>query len=259
MSRDTPAAVLVDSSGNQAKYFLQGSDYVVGARAILYDYAGNALVTDEIDSTRCLATSAALRDGSRNALESMLDNAGNRRLKVNADFPPGQPVLLGNRMPDDPADIVRDYCRNGDSDDMTVDGSSTPVSFTYEADASDDLHLYEVRFALGAQNIYFYGDKFADQPALTNGVQVLATYNNGSGPLQLANILINEDFGMFPSPGNVILNNTGPKDIWFIGLFLGGGVYLKAGSSDKIEIKIRDDLSATAYTTFKAQVFGIKE
>lgn len=256
---DSPAAVLVDSSSNEAKLYTQGSDYVLGTRAILYDSAGNPLVTDEIALTRCLATSAALFDGSRNALESVLDISGNRRLRVNADFPPGQPILLGNKMPDDPALIHRDYVRNGGSNDMAVDGSTTPVSFTYDADSTDDLHLYELRFALGAQNIYFYGDKFGDLNALTNGVQVNLTYNNGSGPLEVANIQINEDFGMFPSPGNVILNNTGPKDIWFIGLFLGGGVYLKAGTSDKVEVKIRDDLDTVAITTFKAQVFGIKE
>lgn len=205
---------------------------------------------------------AILYDDAGNPI-NVLNDGGIIRLQVQAKFPPGQSVLVGNEMPTDPTNIVRQYMQTGGSaSDMKVDGSTTPVEFTYSADPTNDIRIYEVRFILGTQNIQFDGASFGSRTALTNGVLINIASNNGTVDSDVANLQISEDLLMFPSPANVILNNTGPKDILVAGILLGGGPILKAGTSDKVTVTVRDDLTlggAGELQTFKAQVFGVKQ
>jgi len=200
---------------------------------------------------------AILYDSSGNAIDSVLDDNAVRRLEVNTNFPPGQSIIIGTQIPPDLREIVRAFVLNGASDDLAVDGSTTPVAFDYDADSVDDIAVYEVRFIFGAQDIIFDGVSFGPLSALTNGLKLDITFDNGV-TFEAANVKTNEDLLMFPSPGNSILNNTGPKDILVMGMFLGGGPILKAGTSDRVRVTVRDDLDSNSISVLKAQVFGVK-
>lgn len=198
-----------------------------------------------------------VHDGSGNAITSEADGSL-RRLHVEARFHPGQSIIIGNNISPDLGLIVRHYLEtSGGSSSMKVDGSVTPVIFSFDADATYDIELYELRFIMGCQDILFEGNKFASRDELANGVKVDVIHNNGTST-EIANITINEDLLMFPTPANYILNNTGPKDILVMGLSLGGAPRLVAGSSDQVKVTIRDNLDISPMATFKAQVFGLK-
>jgi hypothetical protein len=228
-----PASILYDENGNPVGVILDGSIYRLQTEA-----------------------KAHVHDGSGNAITSKVDGSY-RRLSVEAKFPPGQSVIIGNAITPNLSNVVRTYVTNGSSNTMKVDGSVTPVVFTFDASETYDIELYEIRFLFGAQDILFDGDKFASKAALTNGLLVEVIHANGISS-EIANIKINEDLLFFPTPANYILNNTGPKDILVMGISLGGAPILKAGTDDKVKITVRDDLDETEIATLKAQVYGIK-
>jgi len=220
---------------------------------------GDATNPLRIDPTGTTKQPTNIHDGAGNALESLVDDAGDRRLRVQSNFPPGQSILLGNQMPQTLSYIRREYALNGSSNDLRVDGSTTPVEFTFDAHASFDYSLYEVRFIFSCQDIIFDGASFGPVATLPNGMKLEVTYNNGLETALMALIKINEDLLMFPSPANAILNNTGPKDILVMGMFYGGGPVLKGGTSDNVKITIQDDLTSNSINTLKAQIFAVRE
>jgi len=198
------------------------------------------------------------KDGT--GITSQADGASIRRLHVHAEMKPGSAILIGNNMPANPEDIVRKYLADsGGATSMKVNGAVVPVVFTFPANATRNIATYELRFVIGTQDIIFDGASFGSKSALTNGVLVELVCNGGT-TVELANLKINEDLLMFPSPANAVLNNTGSKDILVMGLFLGGGPILNANTADKMKITIRDDLTGGGtgeLSTFKCQGFGV--
>jgi hypothetical protein len=277
----SPGAILYDASGNAVSVIQDGSVYRLRTQAKLDTGHGlateskqDSLLTElqakaDLTETQPVlaaqgtkgagsnAWPSALYDVAGNPIDSYLDDAGDRRLRVEANFPPGLSIIIGNGIPEDLGDIVRKYALNSGSSDLRVDGSTTPVEFTYPCDATFDIRVYEIRFLFSARDIIFDGDSFGPLSVLSNGIEVEITYDNGTTNT-LATVNANEDLLMFPSPANAILNNTGPKDILVMGMFLGGVPILKAGTSDEVLVRINDDLVSNSINSLRAQVFGAK-
>jgi len=138
------------------------------------------------------------------------------------------------------------------------DGSTTPVPFFYNADASKDIHLQSLSICMSCTSIDLDGTKFASGNFLPNGLLVRATVNDGQTIDPITNFTINEDFRRLLmadlAQGSVNDNMTGI-------IQFGGDMVLKAGSSDKIEVVVRDDLTISQlglhYLT--ATLYAIKE
>jgi len=262
--RLNPDCILYDEDGHPVGIVEDNGDYrlLTTANSTLYDVAGNAIAVEEdVSGNHQLMTvsKSTLYDINDNHIDSLLDQKdGIRRLAVEAKAPRGQSIIIGNAVTENLDDIVRSYADNLGAIDMKVNGEETPVEFIFPAAVSGyDIALYEIRFLFGAQDILFEGDKFGSLNELTGGVTVDVVAE--AGTTRLAEIYTNEDFLMFPTPANVILNNTGPKDILSMGMSLGGAVVLRAGTSDKVVVTINDDLVTPAISTFRVQIYGIKE
>ena len=231
-------------------------------KVALYDSEGTEINSETVSGIHMLNTKshAEIFEGDNGPVDIITDTHNVDRLAVEAGFPPGSSIIIGNTVPTNLQNLVRSWISDTEGEiDLAVNGSITPVVFTYDADPDYDIELYEIRFCLGSQDMYFTGDKFVNRDALANGILIEVVSNNIA--VEIGNLQITEDFLMFPSPANVVLNNTGPKDILLMGLLLGGAPVLRAGTNDRVQITVRDDLSGggvNAFTTFCARVFGVK-
>lgn len=229
-------------------------------KTVLHDSLGTEIGSVTISGEHRLQVDShtQLWSGDEGPVDILTDHHNVDRLAVNARLAPGQSIIIGNSVTPDLSKIKREYLMcSGCGTSMKVDGSVTPIIFEFEADETYDLELYELRFIFGAQDILFEGNKFASKAELPNGllIEIVTEY----GTYQVANIRINEDFLMLPTPANYILNNTGPKDILVMGMSLGGAPKLRAGTSDVVRVTVRDDLDESEIATLKAQVFAVKE
>jgi hypothetical protein len=137
-------------------------------------------------------------------------------------------------------------------------GSTTPVPFFFGADATKDIHLQSLSVCMSSTSIDLDGTKFASGNYLPNGLLVRATVNDGQTIDPITNFTINEDFRRLLmadlAQGSVNDNMTGI-------IQFGGDMILKAGSSDKLEVVVRDNLTTPLlglhYLT--ATLYAIKE
>jgi hypothetical protein len=195
-------------------------------------------------------------DSSGNIVGVVLDGSIYRlqtdakgRLQATLLTPTGDPVSF----PSVSESIKNEFVMNGSSSDLLVDGSTTPVVFEYTADASHDIALQEIRFTLASNSITFGTDYFgAESGPLSNGllVEVLVA----SGTVELYNLTQNESFVNFSSPGGFewVVSS---KDMMTSDYVIGGGLNLRAGTTDKVRVTVRDDLSS-AGVYFKCFVKG---
>lgn len=160
-------------------------------------------------------------------------------------------------FPSDPTRFVSGKLENGGSSDLRVDGSGTPVSFAFDADASVDLYLDCLRLVFVPSVIKFKGSTFGAFGALSNGVEVSVT--SGGTKCVLGLLKLSEDFLFI---GHALLETgLGENDLLQIDVPFGGGVKLVGGSSDKVEMLVQDDLtdSPPAYLRyFQAAAFARK-
>jgi len=200
----------------------------------LYDSSGNAVAVNTIDGVKRLA----------------VDVVQAENVNVN--------VTVGQTIPADLNRYISALAVNGSSSNLIVDGSSTPVLFDHVADPTKDIAVSEVRLIASCQDITFDGVHFGGLATLTNGL--LVQLINANGTQTIFNIKINENFLMFPSPVGILLNNTGPKDVFSAGFFLGNSI-LRAGTTDKVRITVRDNLTGGGSAQFdflQARVYGVK-
>lgn len=212
-------------------------------------------------------------DGYLHAVSALVDENGTRvdvihdpgddtspaanRLQVQSSIKPGSSINVGAPLPSDPSLIFTSFLSNGGSHDLLVNGSVTPVVFSVSADAYQDIVLNELRFVFSTDDMTFNGASFGPNIALTNGILVELTVNSGQSA-ELINVQINEDFLRFVgSQGiNVLLNNTGPKDIYSGNFALGGSMILAAGSGDIVKVTIRDNLTSVKFHYLTATLYG---
>ena len=282
MSRN-PASILYDASGNAVAILDDSGVYRVRTESKLATGHGLALESKQdtlltelqakADLTETQPVNAAqgtkaaaadawpvvLYDAAGNAIDVPLVN-GVRRLAVDVQQDDGQSitVTVGQDVPANLNNYVSTLVTAGGSSNLIVNGSVTPVYFDYLADPTQDIALTEIRIIAACQDIAFDGATFGGKPSLPNGllVQLINVY----GTQTVFKIQTNEDFLIFPSPVGTLLNNTGPKDVFAAGFYIGGSI-LRAGTSDKIRITVRDDLTgggAAEFKYLKARVFGVK-
>jgi len=194
-------------------------------------------------------------------METIADGVVNR-LAVDARIAPGSSVIIGTPVPADLSNLLTIPLKNGSSDDMIVNGSSTPVEFVVNApDVSDgyDLAIGELRLVVSTQDITFDGNSFGTKPALSNGLDI--TIKAEGNIVAFINVKVNEDFLFFPSSNGITLNNTGPKDVMIAAIYIGNAANLVRGSSDFVKITINDNLTgggANEFNYFKARLYATK-
>ena len=220
----------------------------------LVDSAGNLVGVVLDGSVYRLQTDSKVAKGASalGHLEGLDVSSGIVRLKSTLYSQDGDPIAFGSVAPN-PENIKNAHVLNGGSDDLRVDGSTTPVAFTYGADATYDISILDVKFVLAANSITFGTNYFGSESGpLSNGVLVEVTSNGNTGTVDT--LKTNEDFVFFASPGgfNWIVSS---KDMIYSGWLVGGGLKLYAGTGDNIKVTIRDDLTS-AGVFFKCFVKG---
>lgn len=208
------------------------------------------------------------KEGSTARFIDVIDDSGTKRLAVDvagiADITGAVTASISNQslpttpviIPSDPGLIVKDELKNGSSPDLLVDGSSTAVNFRFNADATDDIALSELRLVLGANSIHFDATKFGAVSSLTNGVQI--NVRAQSTTITIDTLKDNTDLLALVSPTSAFFNDTGPTSVVAVGLSFGGQVVLDGGSSDYLEVKIQDDLTSSTFTHFQATIWAVK-
>ncbi len=149
--------------------------------------------------------------------------------------------------------------------DLRVDGSSTPVSFRFDAISGSNIRIRELRFIMTAQKLKFDGTSFAASPQLTNGIQFNLKVNAGT-TASMATIKQNEDFLRVAGPPgqNLWIEYGGQNDVLTAVHVFDGKMQLVTGSTDFVEVKIQDDLASLASTSckikyFTATLYGFRE
>jgi hypothetical protein len=219
---------LVDSDGHLIGVVLDDTIYRLQADAKVAKGASALVHLDAIDTT-----------------------AGRGRLKATLYSPDGDPVAF----PTVSAAILNDFVKEpGGSDDLRVDGSVTPVTFTYNSHPTQDISIQEMKFTIVSNSITFGSDYFGSTSGpLPNGVCVQATVNDGT-TVDLYTLKQNEDFVNFASPGGFTWV-VSSKDLASSDYLVGGGLKLKAGTADKISVCVQDDIDSCA-VYFKFYVKG---
>jgi len=184
---------------------------------------------------------------NRLAVDAKINQDNNDQIVI---VPPG-----GNVAPEN---IIREFLLDGSSENMVVDGSGTPVEFSFDADPTDDVRIYEVRFVITTDDISWNNDFFFQKETLPNGC--LFEVKQGVTTTVLGNFTKSEGFLNFPSVGGgiVLIQPAGVHDVlvvsWPLPNFL-----LTGGSSDFIKMTIRDVINDDHIKyTFTGTVHGFK-
>lgn len=139
---------------------------------------------------------------------------------------------------------------------MRVDGSSTPVAFSYSPDPGTTLAVQQILVVFTADDFSFDGLSFGPNPKLVNGIKFETDIN--STLTEIFNIQQNEDF--LRVPGRIpLVNNTGPKDVLGAAFSFGGLVKLNQSTGDQLIVTIRDNLTSVKLKYLTCTVYGVKE
>lgn len=153
--------------------------------------------------------------------------------------------------------LVREFLENGGSNSLIVNGSGTPVAFTFSAHATNDYVLSQLRFVMSADSIGLTNTSFGKGSSLSNGILISATVNNGDA-LTLGNIQRNVGFAQFSS---FDLFQAGIDELLIATIAFGGRTLLVGGSGDVITVTIRDNLSSASLGLeyFTASITALEE
>ena len=185
------------------------------------------------------------------------DTAAQKRILAEIDFKPGitLQVTTGNAAQE--GQIAPLLTEPGTSSDMAVDGT-TPVVFDFTADPTHDTKLSSLRLVMSSTSIAFDGSSFGKGGgALGVGVTVAITANGGTFIKTLATLKVNEDFRRLTSNDVAQAGTTENITAAFV---FGGNTVLQAGSGDKVEVTISDDLTAgiRAISYFTATLYAVE-
>lgn len=220
VSKSLQGVVKYDADGNPVGITLDGSVYREQSESKIASGGSSLVHLDAIDT-----------------------DSGQGRLKTTLYTQDGDPVAFGAVS----QTVHYEYVKtSGGSENLLVDGSVTPVVFTYDADLTYNISLQEIRFTLVSNSITYGTGYFgATAGPLTNGVLVEIVTNGNA--FTVANIKENEELINFSSVGgwSWVVSN---KDVTTSALVVGGGVKLYSGSVDKVRVTVRDDIdSAGSY------------
>jgi len=246
----SPASLLVDSDGNVVKVTQDGDDYKVEVLAKVRNVAGTIINPAQVEVIGAASSGVGTPVCGK-------DTAGNIRLiRLSVD---GTQISTSTILPTNLSRTINEpVLDSGNSDDLLVDGSSTPVVFQYVADATYDAYINEIKFVFVALAIDYDGGHFLRGNSLTNGVQL--DIRSEDNTVNMFNFKYNEDFLAFSGgASNDFLDKTGVTDIQTASLNLGSGVKLVGGSGDFIKVTIQDDIDAAGHYWFKCYVKGHQE
>ncbi len=235
---DAWPGVLYDASGNVVGVVLDGSVYRIQGENLLVGKTAGAGSNKEVS-----------------VIDDTTD-ANVKRLQTETALKPGSQisVIEGAAVA---TDAVIDFLENGGSEDMVVDGSTTPVEFSFTADPSDDITVNEIRIVFVADTIN-WGAFGKGGGVLTNGIELQVQLDGAASPTTLFEIFRNEDFMRMNNPYTEF---NGSDDLISASLAFGGIEKLTAGSSDFIKVIIKDNLTSAlrnlSYLT--ATFYGTKE
>jgi hypothetical protein len=190
------------------------------------------------------------------------DMSDDKRLQVEAAIKPGSSINIG-AIVDNPTQLFVQQLENTGSADMIVNGSGTPQQFVVTASANENIQITELRVVYTAQSILFDGATFGKGAgALSNGIEINVIVNDGQQRLpNLQVVTINEDFLRFGSNQgiNSLLAQGGVNDVLSTSFIFGGVLELKSGSADRVEMIVKDNLTAGARGLLHLQstLFGI--
>jgi hypothetical protein len=180
---------------------------------------------------------------------------------VNTDFYPVQADVSGNLkvttigadIPPNPAAFVLEFLENGGSNNMLVDGSVTPVTFSKGPTvANEQWSLREVLLTFTADDFSFDGVSFGPNSALANGFVLEVVKDAITTPV--FTVLQNEDFLRVPGR-TPLINNTGPKDVLGASLSF-DGLILNQSVGDQVQIRVRDNLTSVKLKYLTATMFA---
>lgn len=223
----------------------------ISPAVVLYDANSNPILVTNDGGDRRVGTDSKVAKGASALvyLDAIDTSTGTGRLEATLLTPAGDPVSF----PSVSESIKNEFVLNTGSSDLLVDGSTTPVVFEYTSDPTHDIALQEIRFTMAANSITFGTDYFGSKSGpLTTGTLVEVVV--ASGAVALYNLKQNEDFVNFSSPGGFewVVSS---KDMMTSDYVIGGGLVLRANSTDKVRVTVRDNLTA-AGIYFKAFVKG---
>lgn len=198
---------------------------------------------------------AVIYDSYGNAIGSEHDSDGYRLLVSSSVVPGSNPY---GTIPSNPQLIFYDKLKTtGNAVSLLVNGSVTPVEFKLNADVSYDLRITEIRFVFVCDSFLIDGSSFGPINGLTNGIIVDMQSNGLIGTL--VNVKQNEDFLALYSPSGVSVEVSTVKDYIVAGIYLGGAIVLKKGTTDYIRARVRDNLTDAKMRYLTVTVHGSKE
>ncbi len=231
----------------------------------LYDHNGNALsVQDGVaypaGNDHLLVGGVHESDGNtyHSRMRDDTTTAALKRIMVEAAIAPGSQITTISGGGAVTEESFTEFLTNAThAEDMVQDGSGGDIIYDYDADGTNDTHLTGLRLTFSANSFNFTGDAFGKaNSGLTTGILVRYTVNGGSSR-DLATIMFNEDFLRLLE---FSISQAGNEDAMAASIIFGGDTVLEAGSGDKVEVLIRDDLTANSFGVFylTATLYGFE-
>lgn len=207
---------------------------------------------------------------SQNKFTKVIDNS---LWEIEADYPP---ITTEKKF------FYRNYLtlnNDGVTISMKVDGSTTPQDFLIIADNDFDIYITVINIFIAAELTIADLSEFGSVPSLTNGCQLFYVNggtttsindslktnfdllrmcnfrpwfsDGGSGSFKLQQVFSVNDNGYF---GVLNFKNYGYEPDYR------GGIRLRAGTSDKIVLRVRDNLNLTIsqISRFDMVAYGFK-
>jgi hypothetical protein len=196
-----------------------------------------------------------LYDAYGNSIGSIKDSDG-YRLLIESKPTPGSTSNVA--LPSNPQLwFSQKLVKSGGGTSLLVNGNSVNVDFKLEADPIYNLRISEIRFVFVSDSFMIDGSSFGPITGLPNGI-LLETKHNGAN-ITIMTIKQNEDFLAMYSPGGTIVEVNTVKDFVIAGLYVGGALVLRKGSTDYINAKVRDNLTDAKMRYLTVTIHGIKE
>ena len=231
---------------------------------ILYDAAGNpvAVVLDNSIyrlETRSTITGQVGGAGAEKKVTTIIDpdDANQQRFQTEARIAPGSIINIGTSIPANPASLIVAFLEKpGGGENMLINGSVTPVVFSYSPPTGETVAMQELLIVFTADDFSFDGASFGPNAILTNGIKLEVSID--SVVTEIFNIKQNEDY--IRIPGRIpLVNNTGPKDLLGVSFQFGGLIKLVEADGDYIAITIRDNLTSVKYKYLTGTIYATEE
>lgn len=164
-------------------------------------------------------------------------------------------TTVGSDIPADPSAFVLVFLENGGSENLRVDGSTTPVAFESGPTITDEVwSIRELLLTFTADDFTFDGLSFGPITALTNGFKIEIV--KSAVATEVFRVKQNEDFLRVPGR-TPLVNNTGPKDVLGAALSF-QGLVLNQATGDLVRVTVQDNLTSVKLKYLTATLFAVK-